>query len=80
VASELEVIVEIQAGGIEATEVLAVDVAHPWIVRRRVEGVLVRCAATVEVRATLVGDELDRPAEAGLPVAGQLRVVADPLQ
>ena len=44
------------------------------------EGSLIRGVATIEVVPALVGDQLDRPSQAGLPLPGQPCMVADPLE
>ena len=77
---ELEVDVQVHTCGIEAAQVFPGDVAHPRIVCRRIKRGLIRRVAAIQVRAALVGDELDIPPEAALPRSGQRLVFFRPLQ
>ncbi len=79
-AGELEVDIEIQPGRFQPPQVFGVDVAHAGIVAGAMEGPLIRGIAAIEMGTTFVGQELDRPAQGGRPVGGQLVVVAHPLQ
>ena len=76
---ELEVDIQVEAGGIDRPEVVAIDVTHARIVGGRVEGGLVGRAAAVEVGPALVGHEADAAAEPLRPLAGQPVVRRHPL-
>ena len=70
-ASEGEIDVEVEPRRIDPAEILAVEVAHPRVIGGRVEDVLVRRAAAVEVMAALVGEELNVAAKTARPRVGE---------
>ena len=79
-SGELEIDIEIQPGGLQPPQVFGVDIAHARIVAGAMESALIRGIAAIEMGAPFVGQELDRTAQGGRPVGGQLVVVAHPLQ